>query len=70
MGAIVFHVGPVGDHWEVEDANGKTIADGTTKEDAIEAACDAAKAEHGAEIVVHTADGSVEKAITPRTTGR
>jgi len=63
MSATIYHVGPVGDHWEVEDSNGKPIADVTTKEEAIQAAQEAASADAEAEILVHTADGVVEKEI-------
>lgn len=57
------HVNPTGENWEVESTVG-TVAQAETKEEAIEAAREAA-VEHGAEsIIVHTADGMVEKEIT------
>jgi hypothetical protein len=56
------HVNPSGENWDVESVVG-TIAQAETKEEAIEAAREAA-AEHRAEsIIVHTSDGMVEKEI-------
>ena len=56
------HVNPTGENWEVESSVG-TVAQAETKEEAIEAAREAA-VEHQAEsIIVHTSDGMVEKEI-------
>ena len=56
------HVNPTGDNWEVED-HVQTLAQAETKEEAIDAAKEAA-AEKGAEkIVIHTHDGGVEREI-------
>lgn len=56
------HVNPTGENWEVESSVG-TVAQAETKEEAIQAAREAAS-EHQAEaIIVHTSDGMVEKEI-------
>lgn len=53
------HVNPTGENWEVESEAG-TLAQAETKQEAIEAAHEAAKDVQASEIVVHTSDGMVE----------
>jgi hypothetical protein len=62
MRNAVYHVAPVAEHWEVEDTGGQMIAEAATKEEAIEAAREAAGQK--IDIVIHTADGAVEREIT------
>ena len=56
------HVNPTGENWEVESDAG-TLAQAETREDAMEAARDVARQIGAKQIVVHTADGLVEKEI-------
>ena len=56
------HVNPTGENWEVE-SDAATLAQAETKEQAIEAARDAAPELGADRIVVHTSDGLVEKEI-------
>lgn len=57
------HVSQTGENWEVEQETGGTVAQAETKEEAIEAAKEAAPSIGASEIVIHTADGRVEKEI-------
>ena len=57
------HVSPTGENWEVEKESGASVAQAETKEEAIEAAQEAASEEGASEIIIHTADGRVEKEI-------
>ena len=56
------HINQTGEHWEVEN-HVQTLAQAETKAEAIEAAIEAALDSDVEQIVVHTADGAVEKAI-------
>jgi hypothetical protein len=56
------HVNPTGENWEVE-SEVATLAQAETKEQAIEAARDAAPEVGADRILVHTSDGLVEKEI-------
>jgi hypothetical protein len=59
------HVSQTGQNWEVEDQS-QTIAQTETKEDAIDAAREAAAEKKVEKIVVHTADGRIEVEIPVR----
>ena len=59
------HVSQIGENWEVEDQS-QTLAQAETKEDAIDAAQDAAREMKADKIVVHTADGRIEVEIPVR----
>jgi hypothetical protein len=59
------HVSQTGENWEVEDLS-QTLAQAETKEEAIDAAHDAARDMKADKIVVHTADGRIEVEIPVR----
>jgi predicted amidohydrolase YtcJ len=60
------HVSMTGENWEVE-TDKQTLAQAETKEEALEAAREAAQAAQAEKIVVHTSDGMVEKELpTPK----
>jgi hypothetical protein len=56
------HVSQAGESWEVEDQS-QTLAQAQTKEEAIDAAHEAASEKRVEKIVVHTADGKIEVEI-------
>jgi hypothetical protein len=56
------HVSMIGENWEVESETA-TLAQAETKEEALEAAQEAARGEQAETIVVHTSDGMIEKEI-------
>jgi predicted RNase H-like HicB family nuclease len=56
------HVNITGENWEVEGPAG-TIAQAETKEEALEAAHEAAREQGAVAIKVHTSDGMVEQEI-------
>jgi predicted RNase H-like HicB family nuclease len=56
------HVNPTGENWEVESEAG-TLAQAETKQEAIEAAKEAAAEQNASEILVHTSDGMVESQL-------
>jgi hypothetical protein len=56
------HVSQIGENWEVEDS-AQTLAQAETKEEAIDAAKDAAHEKQAAKIVVHTSDGKIDTEI-------
>ena len=64
----VVHVSPTGANWDVESPAG-TLAQGETKEEAIEAAHEAAAGIDATKIVVHTSDGMVEREIAAERSG-
>ncbi|MHA3773034.1 DUF2188 domain-containing protein [Verrucomicrobiota bacterium sgz303538] len=66
---IALHVNPTGENWEVESTVG-TIAQAETKQEAIEAAKEAAAEHHAQAIIVHTSDGMVEAEIPVRPSTR
>lgn len=53
------HVSMTGENWEVE-TDKQTLAQAETKEEALEAAREAAEATGAEKIVVHTSDGMTE----------
>jgi hypothetical protein len=57
------HVNPTGENWVVESDTG-TLAQAETKEEAIEAAREAGRQLGAERIIIHTADGMVEKEIS------
>jgi len=57
------HISQTGENWEVEDES-QTLAQAETKAEAIEAAMEVALQRSVDKIVVHTADGGVETAIS------
>jgi creatinine amidohydrolase/Fe(II)-dependent formamide hydrolase-like protein len=59
------HVSQTGENWEVESEAG-TLAQAETKQEAIEAAHEAAREVQASEILVHTHDGMVEAQISVR----
>jgi hypothetical protein len=59
------HVSQTGENWEVEDQS-QTLAQAETKDEAIDAAQDAAGEKRADKIVVHTADGRIEVEIPVR----
>jgi hypothetical protein len=59
------HISQTGESWEVEDQS-QTLAQAGTKEDAIDAAREAAADKKVEKIVVHTADGKIEVEIPVR----
>ena len=59
------HVSATGENWEVESDSG-TVAQAETKEEAIQAAKEAAPEAGAASILVHTSDGRIDEEITVR----
>lgn len=58
----VLHVNQAGENWEVETET-TSVAQTETKEEAIQAAQEAAAELHAELIVVHTSDGRVESEL-------
>ena len=56
------HVNQTGENWEVESES-STVAQAETKQEAIEAAQEAAQELKAESIVVHTSDGMVESEL-------